>query len=467
MPVARIFAESASDAAPLAAHLRALGYTIELASPDSDTTVNADLEIRLERCNFTDALQQAKRRARELGADIYVAANALEVVHEPSPVMAPALNTRNAAEQEVARSAELRDSLSPAVVFGLMPEAGAGSQVLDQPFVPANEPLPEPVRAECAETAFQSGPIDLPRSESRAPVETATAQAHDPAATYTTCGEPLQPAPSLTGVTNHAPAQEEVAAAVLSRAAAAVCSSFTVAGAATARGFAATQSKLRQSMSAVTQSYSRRRMRAQPATQTAQTQIQIEAPRPFSLQQEVQPTPPAAVVAPPPPAAEAFAPASTPRAHASIRPLPWLAFAASGAAAVAILLTWSVVAGHPAAPSIPVNGNIEQQVPFGAVKIHPQAQPPRTTAAPARAVVPAVGQPLARANSVKPSPAIRANAKPPQPAHDGSFRKRSSHRTARQRPADDDVIVHHYGKPTPPPKAQLSSTGVKHISDQE
>src|SRR4051812_43256956 len=111
MPVARIFADSASDAAPLAAHLRALGYIIEVASPSSDAALDADLEIRLERCNLSDALTRARQCARELGADIYVAPNALEVAPEPAPVVISPVVTQNFTEQnfkeqEVARSAE-------------------------------------------------------------------------------------------------------------------------------------------------------------------------------------------------------------------------------------------------------------------------------------------------------------------------------------------------------------------------
>ncbi|HZU23652.1 MAG TPA: hypothetical protein VE998_12540, partial [Terriglobales bacterium] len=73
MSVARIFADCASDAAPLTAHLRALGYTVELAACNSDAPTNADLEIRLERWPRNGALAEAQRRARNLGAEVFVA----------------------------------------------------------------------------------------------------------------------------------------------------------------------------------------------------------------------------------------------------------------------------------------------------------------------------------------------------------------------------------------------------------
>jgi hypothetical protein len=144
------------------------------------------------------------------------------------------------------------------------------------------------------------------------------------------------------------------------------------------------------------------------------------------------------------------------------RRLPWLAFAGSGAIVAAGLLTWSVLAGRPAAPEIPVNGNIEQQIPFGPVKIHPVQPPRRDAKSPgliATKPLPVESTAASVVRSAKPHAAVRQRPLQAQAA--------GKARSARRHPSpDDEVIVRHYQTPPRQTKMQISSTGVKHISDQ-
>lgn len=441
MLVARIFAESASDAAPLAAHLHALGYTIELASPDSDATVNADLEIRLERCNLADALTQAKRRASEVGADIYVAANALEVTPEISPVLETSAKAGTLPENQGILPAGVRDPLSPAVFADVAVDSQAASQAQKALEAAA---VPELVNADVAKPRFEPATPQqsLTNGSAPAPQTEIAPQAADPAATPASFREQVHAPAAVTGKT---PGQEAASSTgAFNSAVAAIRNSFSHAAAAPGHSLAAAQQKLRWSASAVAQS------NLAPKTDGPDT---IQAPE----------EKPAGSVMPP---VGRTNPAPASRAR---RPLPWLTFAASGAVAVAVLLTWSVVAGHPAAPTIPVNGNIEQQIPFGAVKIHPLGQAAHASAAPATVTakppITTASRTAAPSAPAKPVAATSASSRPAAPAQ----KARSQHRTARRRSsADDDVVVHHYGKPAPPPtKTQISSTGVKHISDQQ
>src|SRR5215469_6024467 len=125
MPLARIFSDSTSDAAPLIAHLQALGYTIETVPPHaSDLESHADLEIRLDRCSRADALPEAERRARELGADIYIASGALHLTETVRGVASPKPLAENRfAENQAFASIDaepIRDPLAP--VLAVIPE---------------------------------------------------------------------------------------------------------------------------------------------------------------------------------------------------------------------------------------------------------------------------------------------------------------------------------------------------------
>ncbi|HKD74943.1 MAG TPA: hypothetical protein VKB76_05585, partial [Ktedonobacterales bacterium] len=153
-------------------------------------------------------------------------------------------------------------------------------------------------------------------------------------------------------------------------------------------------------------------------------------------------------------------PIASPSAARAVRPLPWVAFASAGAVAVAALLGWSVLAGSSASPNVPINGSIEQQVPFGPVKIVPRSpSQPRTAVKPATA-------PPAHPVAAAPTATSAHGRVPAKPKTTTRHVAHSAHRT-RQQTADDEVVVHHYATPKPQTQAKATNNGVKHISDQE
>lgn len=461
MPVARIFSESASDAASLAAHLHDLGYTIELASPNSDTSLNADLEIRLERCSRGDALAQAERRARELGADVYVAAGALAAIPGPVAAERPRVELTNVAASSVAPVARTRDPLSPTIAAAV----DAGDFDPQQVAAPAPaqdvtaavsldvpQPLPEisPVSGNTPTVL-----MEIEDREGAIPVMSPS---------YALFGQRMQPDSQEDFVAAHTHPPREIAErSIVTHGAAAVRHFSRQASEATVQGVASVRRRFIGSIHAMAESYSRLRSRRAETSKATHSETAPAEIKPAVIPAESLPT---AQVAPPevqpvPAATQDIAPSPQP-ARAG-RPLPWIAFAGSGAVAAAVLVTWSVLAGHPAAPLIPVNGNIEQQIPFGPVKIHPQkSRPVVHSAAPSAqqtSVEPVPATPLSASRTTQAAASAPASASMPRP-----YRAR---RVARRASPDDEVIVRHYGKPVATTKTQISSTGVKHISDQE
>lgn len=492
MPVARIFSESASDAAPLAAHLRDLGYTIELASPNSDTTLNADLEIRLERCNRADALAQAERRARELGADVYIADGALAMSTGFEPAAPQPVERASVAAPIPQHQVEPHDPLSPGIagaserhepeianmIFsgtGIheVPGAAESPKVIETGTValsPEPKPLPISASIPASEMGLEPTVVNPGAPAAGAPIGwEVPAEAHDDASTMDRLSvERLEQNPSEALPIPRAEASSQAWArstAALSNAAATVRNFFRQASTAAIRGLTLVGLQLSKQIHAMRQSYLRSR---------ARKPVLVKSSHPESASGQNNPAPIATEslastteIAPPAvhPASHSAPGITTPQAPAkSTRPLPWMAFAGSGAVAAAVLLTWSVLAGHPAAPVVPVNGNVEQQIPFGPVKIHPQ-QPRQSTAhSAASSAQPVSVRPLPST----PSPSAKTAQAAPSARNSGSVHHGSrAQRAARRGSVDDEVIVRHYGKPVTATKTQISSTGVKHISDQE
>jgi hypothetical protein len=138
------------------------------------------------------------------------------------------------------------------------------------------------------------------------------------------------------------------------------------------------------------------------------------------------------------------------------------------------MVGWTIALQQQPAPTLPGFGNstLEQELPFGPVKLVPRngaktAAPAKPTPAPAAtapkplALPQSSAPPGAQAAGKKPSPAIRSGA------------SQAARRRARQPKsdvADDEVIVHHYGatpspKPTTAPKTVVSKDGPRRISD--
>ncbi|HKD92760.1 MAG TPA: hypothetical protein VKB56_12690 [Terriglobales bacterium] len=492
MPLARIFSDSTSDAAPLVAHLQALGYTIETVPPDaSGLESHADLEIRLDHCSRADALPEAERRARELGADIYIASGVLHLTETVRGVVSPEplAENRYVENQAVASidAEPIRDPLAP--VLAVIPEimeslpapvaeapsfasqtefdelnlpsvtSGNPAQPVDEPIVPAAaltaSEFPEiaelfPAQeAEAPPFVWQGGFDDLNATDivsenSEQPVSAPIADAAAPAEGDTLGGF------TLFGVRPRSEAEARRAEETPSP---------------SSDGWMATLAKtvaiLREGASQLTKtaaagfaSGGRRAMeKLRAARQIPPQHASNIASAPGTA--HAAPAPPQPPVAPSPSAS----PLASPGAAHAVRSLPWVAFASAGAAAVAALLGWSVLTGTSAAPSVPINGSIEQQVPFGPVKIVPRrpSQPP-----PAVKPVTAPPHPVAAAPAAKSGTKGSVSAKSKATRHVAP-----SHHHSRERIADDQVIVHHYATPKPPTQAKVNNTGVKHISDQE
>lgn len=441
MAVARILSDSASDAAPLAAHLHALGYTIEIASPTSDAESHADLEIRLDRCSSAEALAMAEQRARELGADVYISSGAFgrkdpEITPLEAPVKAPA--PLPIAQVQPALREEIRNPLSPAVAMNAATESQ--SEIL------ATQPAPAAHQAEVAESS--PGPI-FGSATVPEPI--------DSAATYTLFGDRI---PGTSETANDESDQRENAwAAAASETTAAMRDSLQAARNSVDRAVTSLASSFTALASSTRQWCSRQTTNwRQAVEQRRASRAEAQQQRALALQSRRAVEEAPAEAAPKAIATPASAAATRAIPLRTGRPLPWLAFAGAGALAVAAMLGWSVLAGHPASPGFPVNGTIEQHIPFGPVKIVPRAAAPQS-------VAPKPAQPVQQAHA--PAPPAAAPVRQPQRAETAQAQPVQHHRVARNNIADDEVIVHHYNAPKPPQKAQISSTGVRHISDQE
>ena len=156
---------------------------------------------------------------------------------------------------------------------------------------------------------------------------------------------------------------------------------------------------------------------------------------------------PAAPVAPMP------APAPMQRRRSlSAREREWVTAAVfSGALALAVMLAWVAANRRPASP-LPAavlmrSNSMEQQVPFGPVKLTPPVMPvvvPSPVVAPTQA--PAQTQP-----APKPARTTRAVSRAPKQVED-----------------DDAVVVRHFAPARPPVYTAIQSrNGVKYFSDME
>jgi hypothetical protein len=493
MPVARIFSDSTSDAAPLVAHLQALGYTIEtVPAHASDLESHADLEIRLDRCSRADALPEAERRARELGADIYIASGALHLTEtmrgivSPEPLPDNCFVENQAVASIDAEPTAIRDPLAP--VLAVIPEikeslpspvAEAPSfasptefdelnvpsaasenpaQPVDEPIVPAAAltaaEVPEVAElfpaqeAEAPPFVWQGGFDDLNATDivsetSEQPVNAPIADAAAPAegdtlGVFTLFGvQPGSEAEARRAEETPPPSSDDWMATL-------------------AKTVAILRDAVSQLTKAVAAGFASGGRRAMEKLRAARQTPPQDASKLTSAPGTAHPAPPPPPAVAPPPSAS---PLASPGAAHAVRPLPWVAFASAGAVAVAALLGWSVLTGTSATPSVPINGSIEQQVPFGPVKIVPRrpAQPPR-------AVKPVTAPP----HPVAAAPAPKSGTKGSVSARSKATRHVApSHHHSRERIADDQVIVHHYSTPKPPTQAKVNNAGVKHISDQE
>jgi hypothetical protein len=111
MPVARILTHHPDYAHSLSQQLEQLGYTVEISYPDQPATTHADMEIDLEVCSQSEAVDRAAELAMQLNTEIAVAPRALQfavpapepepihVMEPPQPELVPAATLQQSVEE--------------------------------------------------------------------------------------------------------------------------------------------------------------------------------------------------------------------------------------------------------------------------------------------------------------------------------------------------------------------------------
>lgn len=498
MPVARIFSESASDSAALAAHLHALGYTVEIASPNSEISIPADLELHVERCSREQAVQRARERAAGTGGNVYVGAGVLQCL---TPAALATSKVEVLAEHVPLQDGKARNPLSPGVAADLQ----------------AIQPEPDEAPASAIPA---DGDLQPEQAQVGSDVELAA-----PGSVFASPAEPQVPARAFTlfgtGIADEERAQQEAAgsspdsegqcpkvlAEAFGGAAVVLRDSWQQARSASVESAQAAMRQMHEWRNALRSALPHSRSAGVPPVNQGplkQAEVpqnqnnlmwrpvpgllqrldqrctaffgELAAMRQRTRQRGVASSPksePAvassrATVG----VGTAIAPRNTKAIERELRPMPWAAFAAAGALAVAAMLGWSVLAGRPASPTVPVNSGIEQQVPFGPVKIVPHAMPGSVatkapTPTPVSTPIPAPKAQQTLTAAAKPAPSATKPQQTPQPRAQQRIARTARH----SRPADiaeEEVIVHHYNvSPKPTTKTQTASTGVRHITDQE
>ncbi len=84
MPVARILTRYPDYAHTLSQQLEQLGYMVEVCDPDQPSNSRADMEIDLEVCSQSEAVDRATELAMELNTEVAVAPRALQF-EAPAP----------------------------------------------------------------------------------------------------------------------------------------------------------------------------------------------------------------------------------------------------------------------------------------------------------------------------------------------------------------------------------------------
>jgi hypothetical protein len=109
MPVARILTRYPDYAHTLSQQLEQLGYIVEVCDPDQPASSRADMEIDLEVCSQSEAVDRATELAMELNTEVAVAPRALQfeapaaepirVVEPPQPEFVPAAPVQQSLDQ--------------------------------------------------------------------------------------------------------------------------------------------------------------------------------------------------------------------------------------------------------------------------------------------------------------------------------------------------------------------------------
>ena len=407
MPVARIVNGSAEDAAALAVLLRELGYTVEQDSP------YADLEIELQRCAREGVLKHASARAAQIGADVFLAPGALAT---PAGVVTPTPPTEDAAAES---SLSAESVLRPFDRLQFSHSPSPESADLD-----GSPQIPAPMEAHQADAPVAYGSIFGGLDGRPQP----------------------QPDPETVVV------QEWSVPEVQPRAGSRVLALLDAMGAsirggvnAAGNGTANLVSQWREHRAA------RRELRVQRAERRRLAQQEKArlraAPRPtVTAMVETRPLAPTARV-------EAISPRPVARrriAQPSLRAgnAPLKVFAIAAGAAACVMFAWLLLSG-PDSSLPPGNNNVEQQLPFGPVRITPHGQ--TKTAA----VQPAPAAPAAYATQPAAPGAAPPATKATRPRH--AARRRAAG-------AEDEVTVRHFdGRRSA--NVALSRNNPKHISD--
>ena len=408
MPVARIINGSAEDAAALAALLRELGYTL-----DQDSQY-ADLEIELQRYPREDALKQASTMAAGIGADVFLAPGALATT-----------------AAVVTQAPPTEDATAGSALSGESP----------RPFDPLQfSESPSPESADVGGSPQISAPVDAHQTEAHIPYGSIFGGLDAPAHSQ---GGAEKIAVQEWSVPEVRPGAGSRLLALLDAMGESIRTGVNNVG----NGMASLVSQWRARRTA------RRELRVQAAER--RRAAQQEKARQRAAQQPIV----IAAVETRPLAAKSPVEAVSPRPVPVVRrrivapslragnaPLKVLAIAA-GAAACA-MFAWLLLSG-PDSSLPPANNNVEQQLPFGPVRINPRA-PTKSAAVPMPPAAPAAYATHAPA----PAPPVTKAARP--------------HHAARRRAAvaEQDVTVRHFdGRRSA--NVTVSRNAPKHISDMQ
>jgi hypothetical protein len=489
MPIARILTPFPEDAVALSGYLEALGYTVEISAPGEPRGTAADMEIDLGRCPASAALARAEELARNAGADVYLAPGIFAATaqraetgaHPQAPPTAPSISNQQPPAASISHEQPAGPPSQPAVIKSEPPAAIASQPEVPAPVAPASAPQAEQPAAP-REFAFLGSyrPNAPQRSdEHRAeftPGIAASVSAFIAGAVQSASLTLAELNWKLAERREQKRAQRELAREarpqLLAERAAQATAAATERQAALRRQreaqLAAAAARAREEAEQRRRAEAEARARAQAELQTRaqagtreRSAVIAEAARSQAAHRSLP--------APAPADREFAAPAVYARRRLRSASSQTRTLVAAAAIAIVVMVGWTIALQNQPTSALPSfsNSTLEQELPFGPVKLVPQKDgktaPRSTTPKPRPVATPANKAAVLPQSSVPPSQ--QAAAKKSSAGTKPRGARTARHRTPRDTDiADDEVIVRHYG-PTATPKPLASKSGPRHISD--
>jgi hypothetical protein len=435
MPLARIVTDSPEQVSELTSSLRAMGYDVECVSLQMPATglQPADLEITIESCLRADAPAHAEQIARQIGADVFVAAGALsERAALPEPLPTPEHATEPVIKHvmDPPRIAPPKPKLVPAGITDPL-----APTVLPQPMAPPEPVQQRTLRRVQPTVIWQPGPSPFPFFLEE-PAENGSWQPSPPVLISICC----RAAHNAVAILRSGLRGSRWSVKRISGLGGRLVGGYKRLSAALGSGAHALHSRGNRWVVALQQRRTRAaQVHSQPlSTSSNTTAAQVVMARPVPAVQEAPRVIPAA-------------------RRRSDSPAPILALTA--AVTALLVMGWAVVMQQATSPLPSSNTKIQQQVPFGPATITPSTTPPAASA-PAAATVPRVVKPAA----IQALPPAQPKAAPVTASN-----RRPARRTYSSQIADyDEVIVRNYSASRPAAKvAAANHNGTKYISDMQ